>query len=300
MATQTKAGSGATSMTSLEDPAMTVGLPEVPLLLWTPPGELLVRESAYWRSRFPCSRKRQEKSRQALNNLREAYPQAEGGFYPWRLELSPATGLPAFLRKRDVPQFPPEDSEARGAAWGLLRDTLGPALFGLSDQEDIEFVPGPVIKLGAGKDMHEAAPNRHFTWRQYYSGLPVISGGARVHEVIGDSRASITSSFFPVVDDPPDLSQEIAEDLLVWRALLAAIATLPGSSRFPFVLALIREFSARWQPGDLSQLAGLLSPLLGDGLARWALKILGDLAGRFAAVERLLMMWALASGGGCS
>jgi hypothetical protein len=250
----------------------------------------------YWKERFPVDHARLKSSREALHSLFLDHTlKRNGKVYPWRLALSPATGLPAFLRTwldHPLAEDDAEDDEAAlGAAGELLATGLrAQAIFGKPIDFGKEFEKGSVIKLSTPEQGEGAQPIHHFTWRQVYNGLPVIGGSVRVHEGVRDERVSITSSYFPVSDSPPSLSHLILihPEIALLRALQATIQVAPARVKGALLLTLIREFLARWDTGGFVTLMAVLLPMVESKLARWPMAGVVWLARLSPAMRQLL------------
>lgn len=261
-----------------------------PPLWWVPVRPR--RPGLYWKGPFQIDRSRLNTSYEILHSLRPDHPAERGSKrYPWRLGLFPATGLPAFLRIWRPQPLPDGDEQAREVAFSFLaQGVYADAIFGRDSVGPGELTPGPTIKLAGRKRGGEdqADRTRHFTWRQLYNGYPVLGGGVRLHEVMGDERVSVTSSYFPVADAPPSFGQEIEPELLDWRALQAVARTVSAGERSPFLIALARRFLARWRPGDLIPFLWLLMNLYKEGQPAASLQEASRPRGLWAAAGRWL------------
>ena len=259
---------------------------ELELLLQAP---IRPRTSTYWAERFPVARGRLNNSRKALSSLAPDHVfEQEGKVYPWRLALSPATGLPAFLRTWLDQALSEDDAEAQSAAASILTQaSRAQAVFGEILDFAREFQQGPVIKLSMPGQGQDASPIRHFTWRQVHRGIPVLGGGVRVHEGLRDRRVSITSSYFPVADQLPPAGGVQRPGLLLLRALQAVIQVAPPRVRGALLLTLIREALTRWDGGLVPLLDVLLASVQGK-VARELLAALRWLAQSSPGARELL------------
>lgn len=222
--------------------------------LQAPP--IRLRTQVYWRENAPVQLERLRAAAGAVAKLQERHPyerisadQKTMRVYPWRLARNPATGLPAHLRTwLDIPLDRENDDKARDEVQNQLAKGLyAAAIFGadptfgnvLPLDFPQEFIPSPILRLETVADNEQGRPDfitRHFGWRQIYQGLRVIGGSLRVHEGVGDERAFITSSYFPIADQPPALDPGtwLNPTLLRLRALESfALVTL--AALFPLI-----------------------------------------------------------------
>lgn len=255
--------------------------PIYPPLRWEPP----VRRPAGLpeRDRFPVDPERRRRSARALYDLRQEHQKRDDGSFPWRAKLLTATALPATLRTWTDVRFDLDDDRGQEMAQTLFSTGLrSGALFGevKADRFAEEFVATPIIKVGASRKSGDDSVMRHFGWRQIYRGLPVLGGSGRVHEVTGDRRICLTSSYFPVEDAPPNLEASIGAVECVWIALFCLLETGAVDPETVPATMLPRFFQERrwneaadflrfleWQRAGLG--GGELSGRLWEALAEW-------------------------------
>lgn len=220
------------------------------------------------REQFPINPERRSASAAALHSLRQGHADRSGErSFPWRAALLPATGLPATLRiwTGDLDGFDDNDVDA-AARRLLLDDCYGRSLFGetLADDFDDRFRTAEVFWAPSAFDPPYVRPTRHICWQQIHHGLPVLGGSVRVHEVMGDPRVCITSSFIPVEDAPPNPEAGRNSMECEWTALLSMLGAVGISDidKGTVVALLITRFAREGRQQESSRFIEFLEPFL--------------------------------------
>lgn len=239
------------------------------------------------RERFPVDPVRWRLSSEALHALRSKHPERIAGrSFSWRAKLYPATGLPASLRTWVDAPFSLDDEKAQSEAHRVLTASqLFLALFGAANEDNLAngFDPAPIIKVQTNPGQNGGAVMRHFSWRQIHRDVSVLGGSVRVHDVTGDRRVCVTSSYFPVSDAPPDMEKYISAVDCMWFALLSLLETRAISPEAILAIMVPRFFRERrgqeaanffrvleesFSRGNWGD-GGELSWLLTEAFARW-------------------------------
>ncbi|OIO98308.1 MAG: hypothetical protein AUK03_01480 [Anaerolineae bacterium CG2_30_64_16] len=173
---------------------------------------------------------------QAVRDYRTQYyrePDSEGRPYPWRQVNARHTGLPALLRGfLDAPLPAPGDADVANA-W-LLRSPLTEALFGLNPDvahARLKLIEAsPVTTAWAKQQTTRAADPiaslTHVLYQQHHGEWPVFGGQVVVHLAVGDRRAAVTSSYFPLTDQSFFLQVDEAQAIALAQKALAQFARL--------------------------------------------------------------------------
>jgi photosystem II stability/assembly factor-like uncharacterized protein len=231
--------------------SLPVSAPVVSLMYWSEPSRLAV-------------------SNPALEELQATHPDELGGQrYPWRVSLSPLTGLPVFLRTwLDSPLEIAADQDISPPISSLFNPLQIRAIFGLRDEFhkslETEVRGGPIIRLG-GPPGRQRVAICHLTWYQVCpnqtTSYPVMGGSVRVHGIEGDRRVAVTHSYFPIstyyfkkdeeeqIPDEPPLDAALSE-------IMKAADTMQ-QSLLPFITILLEQALARQDTQELMRLLAL-------------------------------------------
>ncbi|KAA3662453.1 MAG: hypothetical protein DWQ04_13435, partial [Chloroflexi bacterium] len=263
----------------------------------------------YWQEPFPTDPEQRTVSREALRELREIYDDPRNAdqrqTYPWRLGFLPATGLPALLRTRldNAPTSQPNDQSP--SLLEVLNDSQTRAILGLDEgaltKPENQFQPGPIIKLKNNPN-DETPTVCHYTYHQFYNGFRVLGGSLRIHGLLGDKRAAITSSYLPIPDNYPfgsngngheaPLEPRIGEEETKQIAVTAVIQTQPVQDAVPILVMAIRKALLKNDQETLVEALGSLREQTDGAFGR--LVITADLwllqrSGLIRVVGRLLV-----------
>jgi hypothetical protein len=150
-----------------------------------------------------------EYSRTALIQYRAGYDEISMLPYPLRLRKARHTGLPSFLNgylvsqeEADTVKIDPTAVASRWLFEGPTGELLPQALFGIEASEAasrLRFTE--VVWMQQSEETTDLFA--HVRYQQWQEEWPVFGGGVAVHLATGDRRASVSSSYFPLLSNLP-------------------------------------------------------------------------------------------------